>query len=94
MRQADFVSPAARLQDAMIQLEQAWLQTKEHWSDPVSRTVEDDYLVPLHNQVSLMLDAVHKVSGVMGQAERDCLHKRESGPALCGNCRISRDGYR
>lgn len=82
MRQADFVSPASRLQDAITRLEQAWLQTKEHWADPVSDTVEEEYLVPLHNQVTLMLDAVGKVSDVMGRAERDCSHKRESGPAL------------
>jgi hypothetical protein len=82
MRQADFVSPASRLEDAITRLEHAWLHTKEHWSDPVSQTVEEDYLVPLHNQVSLMLDAVNTISEVMGQAERECSHKRESGAAL------------
>ena len=82
MRHADFVTPASRLEDAITRLEQNWLQTKEHWSDPVSQTVEEDYLVPLHNQVSLMLDAVNKISDVMGRAERECSHKRESGPAL------------
>lgn len=82
MRQADFVSPAARLEDAITRLEHAWQSTKEHWADPVSQTVEEDYLVPLHNQVALMLDAVNKVSGVMGRAERECSHPRESGPAL------------
>ncbi len=82
MKHADFVSPAARLEDAMNRLEHAWQQTKEHWSDPVSRTIEEDYLVPLHNRVALMLDAVNKISEVMGRAERACSHKRESGPAL------------
>ena len=82
MRHADFVSPAARLHDALIRLEHAWQAAKEHWSDPVSETVEEDYLIPLHNQVSLMLDAVNKVSDVMGRAERECSHSRESGPAL------------
>ncbi len=82
MRQADFISPAARLEDALTRLEQAWQQTKEHWTDPVSQTVEEDYLVPLHNQVSMMLDAVNKISEVMGNAERECSHKREHGPAL------------
>lgn len=82
MRQADFVSPAARLEDAITRLEHAWQNTKEHWSDPVSQTVEEEYLIPLHNQVTLMLDAISKVSGVMGQAERACSHQRESGPNL------------
>lgn len=82
MRRADFISPAARLQDALTRLEHAWQQTREDWSDPVSETVEEDYLVPLHNQVSMMLDAVNKISEVMGRAERECSHSRESTPGL------------
>ena len=82
MRHADFISPAARLQDALARLEHAWQQTREHWSDSVSETVEEDYLVPLHNQVVLTLDAVNRISEVMGNAERSCSHRRESGPAL------------
>jgi len=82
MRNADFVSPAARLEDALKHLEHAWQNTKEHWSDSVSQKVEDEYLVPLHNQVVLMRDAVGRLSDVMGHAERECLHQRESGPTL------------
>ncbi|MCH2212414.1 MAG: hypothetical protein MK110_14005 [Fuerstiella sp.] len=82
MRKADFISPAARLADALTRLEHTWQQTKEHWSDPVSQTVEEDYLIPIHNQVSLMLDAVHKMSEVTGRAERDCSHRRESDTSL------------
>lgn len=82
MRQADFVSPAARLEDAMTRLEHVWQQTKEHWSDPVSQTVEEDYLLPIRSQISLMLDAVNKVSEVMSRAERECSHQRESDGGL------------
>ncbi|MCH2202681.1 MAG: hypothetical protein MK102_11975 [Fuerstiella sp.] len=82
MQNADFISPASRLTDALTRLELTWQQTKEHWSDPVSQTVEENYLVPIHNQVSLMLNAVNQISEVMGQAERECSHKRESDAAL------------
>ena len=82
MKHADFVSPAARLEDAMNQLEQVWQQTKEQWSDPVSRAIEEDYLVSFHNRVVLVLDAVNKTAGVMRQAEQACLHKRESDSLL------------
>ncbi|MEZ6130159.1 MAG: hypothetical protein R3C59_15850 [Planctomycetaceae bacterium] len=82
MRNADFLSPAARLADALKQLEQAWMETRDEWSDSVSRTVEDDYLVPLHGQVQAMLDTVEKLSGVMAKAERACMHPREAGPIL------------
>ncbi|MDG1893810.1 MAG: hypothetical protein P8J37_02770 [Fuerstiella sp.] len=82
MKNADFMSPAARLDDALRTLEKAWMDTKEEWADPVSQRVEDDYLVPLHGQVRAMLDTVEKLSGVMSKAERACLHQREHGPIL------------
>jgi len=82
MKHADFISPAARLEDATMRLEQAWLETKEHWSDSISQSVEDDFLVPLHGEIRTMLDCVSKLALVMGRAERECQHKRESGPAL------------
>ena len=82
MRNADFISPAARLADALKQLEQVWMETKEDWADPVSQRVEDDYLIPLHGQVRSMLDTVEKLSGVLSNAERACMHSRETGPTL------------
>lgn len=82
MRNADFISPAARLADSMKQLEIVWMETKEDWSDAVSQKVEDEYLVPLHGQVRAMLDTVEKLSGVMTKAERACMHPREYGPIL------------
>ncbi len=77
MRRADFLSSAARLEDAMKRLEQQWMDTREEWNDPVSRRVEDEFLVPLHGQVQVMLDTVNKLSGVMAKAERECAHPRE-----------------
>ena len=77
MKRVDFVSPAARLEDALKQLEASWMATKEFWHDPISQKVEDEFLVPLHGQVRSMLDAVNKMSLVMRKAEQECLHPRE-----------------
>ncbi len=77
MKNADFLSPAARLEDALKQLEHAWTETTEEWSDPVSRRVEDVYLMPLKSQIRAMMDTVEKLSGVMARAERECSHPRE-----------------
>ena len=77
MKRVDFVSPAARLEDALKQLEASWMATKESWHDPISQKVEDEFLVPLHGQVRSMLDAVNKMSLVMRKAEQECLHPRE-----------------
>jgi hypothetical protein len=82
MKRIDFVSPAARLEDALRQLEFAWQQTREHWDDPISRKVEDEYLMPIHGQVRSMLDAIGRLSGTMKHAEQECLHPRERHQAL------------
>jgi hypothetical protein len=77
MKRSDFISPAARLDDALRQLEFAWQATNEHWSDSVSQKVEDEYLVPLHATIRTMLDAVTKLSSVVKTAESECSHPRE-----------------
>ena len=82
MKRVDFISPAARLEDALKQLEATWMATKDSWNDPISQKVEDDFLVPLHGQVRSMLDAVHKMALVMRKAEQDCLHPRERNISL------------
>ena len=65
MKRVDFISPAARLEDALKQLEASWMATKESWNDPISQKVEDDFLVPLHGQVRSMLDAVHNLESCL-----------------------------
>jgi hypothetical protein len=82
MKRVDFVSPGARLEDALRQLEVAWNATREYWHDPVSQRVEDEYLVPLHGQVRSMLDAIGKMSITMRKAEQECLHPRERAQSL------------
>ena len=82
MKRVDFISPAARLEDALRQLEAAWMATREHWSDSISQKVEDEYLVPVHGQVRTMLDAVSKMSLKMRKAEQECLHPRERNVSL------------
>ncbi len=82
MKRVDFISPAARLEDALKQLESAWIATREHWNDSISQKVEDEYLLPVHGQVRTMMDAVSKLSLKMRKAEQDCLHPRERNVTL------------
>ncbi|MFN9718480.1 MAG: hypothetical protein ACK58L_07295 [Planctomycetota bacterium] len=82
MKRVDFISPAARLEDALKQLQMSWRETREHWNDPISQKVEDEYLVPLQGQIRSMLDAVGKMSLLMRKAEQDCLHPRERHVSL------------
>ncbi len=82
MKRVDFISPAARLEDALKQLEAAWMATREHWNDPISQKVEDEYLLSIHGQVRTMLDAVSKMSLKMRKAEQECLHPRERNVSI------------
>ncbi len=77
MKRSDFASPAARLDDALKQLEKSWLATKENWNDPVSERVEEEFLVPLHSHVRCVLDAASKLAQVVRTAEHECSHPRE-----------------
>lgn len=77
MKHADFVSPAARLEDALKQLQHCWLATKESWNDPVSERVEEEFLIPLQSQIRCMLDTANKLSQVVRTAEHECCHPRE-----------------
>lgn len=82
MKRSDFQSPAARLEDALQQLERVWLETKEFWNDPVSQRVEDEFLNPLHGQVRCLLDATTAISQVVRKAEHECAHPRERRASL------------
>jgi hypothetical protein len=82
MKRVDFISAAARLEDALKELEAAWMETREQWNDSISQKVEDEYLLPLHGQVRTMLDAISKMSVKMRIAEQDCLHPRERNVTL------------
>lgn len=82
MKRVDFISPAARLEDALKQLEAAWIETREQWDDSISQKVEDEFLLPVHAQVRTMMDAVSKMSVRMRKAEQDCLHPRERNVTL------------
>ena len=77
VKRVDFISPAARLEDALKQLEAAWMETREHWDDSISQKVQDEFLMPVHGQIRTMMDAVSKMSLKMRKAEQDCLHPRE-----------------
>lgn len=77
MSQFDFRSPAGRLRDALLKLEQRWRITQEDWNDSVSSRVEEEYLLPLHSEVQAMLDTASRLAEVMQKAERACRHPKE-----------------
>ncbi len=68
----DLVTGAAKLADAMKNLQMRWEGTKEQWQDAACRRFEEVHLAPLEPQVHLTLDAVTRLADVLERAQREC----------------------
>jgi len=77
VKRIDFVSPGARLEEALQQLEASWQVARRDWSDQVSQRVEDEYLLKIRAQVRLLLDGIGRTATVLRKAEQECRHPRE-----------------
>ena len=72
MRIADFTTPLARLQDALEQLDIAWMHTREQWSDAVSDRIEEESMQRIRAHVRSAHEAASKLSSVANRAQRAC----------------------
>lgn len=72
MRQTDLHTDAARLRDALKDLQIAWNDVGEHWNDRVSEKFREDHLDPLGPVLKQSLDAVSRMSQLTDQIRRDC----------------------
>ena len=77
MKRLDMTSPGARLDDALARLEHTWLETRQHWNDPVADRVEEEYLGSIRARVRTLLDAIAKSQSLLRKAEYECQHPRE-----------------
>ncbi len=84
MKRADFISPAAGLEDALRKLEQSWVEAKQQWNDPVSHRVDEEFMRPLRSQIRGLLDASTKLAGVIRTAEEECRHPNEQRFSVSG----------
>jgi hypothetical protein len=62
---------------AAEKLEEAWEVARQNWDDVVSRTMEDEQLRPLLEQLRSTLDAVGRISATLTTACRECEDQRE-----------------
>ena len=58
------------LDTALRSLRQQWESTQEVWNDPVSRSFEQEYIVPLESQVQATQRAMERLAQVIAQARR------------------------
>jgi hypothetical protein len=68
----DLVTGAAKLSDAIKNLQMHWEETKEQWQDAACRRFEEEHLAPLEPQVHLTLDAIARLADVLERAQREC----------------------
>lgn len=77
MRLVDLRTPAANLTEAYEQLELAWGNLKDVWSDSAMQAFEDNYMSQIRPRVRMTLDAVGRLSAVLDEAQRQCEPRRE-----------------
>ena len=72
MRKCDLNTGAARIRHALEQVETVWNQASDEWNDAVSHRFREHHLDPLVPRLKLALDAISRMSLLMGEVERDC----------------------
>jgi len=68
----DVHTGAARLIDALEQLQVCWEQTTQSWNDEARHHFEEEHLEPIAPAIRQTLDAVNRLGDVLARAERDC----------------------
>ena len=77
MRVVDLRSPCVNLTEAYDQLEMAWNNLKDTWSDSAMQAFEDNYMVHIRPRVGMTREAAGRLASVYDEAQRACEHKRE-----------------
>ena len=72
MRRCDLDTGAGRIRHALEHLETVWSEISGEWNDAVSRRFREQHLDPAIPRVKLALDAITRMSTLMGEVERDC----------------------
>jgi hypothetical protein len=63
---------AGQLAKALKELRLAWSETQSSWDDPISRSFEERYLVPLDPDAKKAMEAMGAMAVLLEQARRDC----------------------
>jgi hypothetical protein len=72
MHVGNLQAAASRLKDALDQLQLAWQRTREEWRDENSRSLEEERLQPLAEEVKGALPAIDLMSQTLQRAVREC----------------------
>lgn len=75
MRICDLHTGLIRLSRASKDLREQWRETCDYWNDQNRDEFDRQHIQPLGPQVTMLSAAVHRLSDVFAQAERDLLDK-------------------
>jgi hypothetical protein len=72
MRIANLGTGAAKLTEAMKDLEAAWGEATAQWNDQAMRNFEKDHLEEIGPSVGAALDAIKRLDEVLARGQREC----------------------
>jgi hypothetical protein len=72
MRQWDLTTPAARLKQALKDLQVARDEVSDYWKDETSREFQEKYLDPLTPRIRRSMNSMVDLAAVLAKAEREC----------------------
>jgi uncharacterized protein YukE len=72
MRTWDLNAGAAKLELALKVFMASNYDVAEHWSDDTNRAFQATYVRPLDPAMRSLLEALHRLSEVLANAEREC----------------------
>jgi hypothetical protein len=72
IRGCDPVTIAAKMELAMESFQNVRSQVAQQWDDPMHRTVEEQFLVPLDAKYRRAMDVIQHLAETLRKAEREC----------------------
>lgn len=72
MASGSLIDGAGQIQSAADRLSEIWTITVSQWDDSVRRSIEEEHMEPLFQQVRLTLDAIARLNGILTTACREC----------------------
>ena len=77
MKVMDLNTGLARLTKAFMDLKVRWVETKDVWTDDVSRDFEKTQLQPILPHLQLLTAAAQRLQEAVTKAEKECEDKPE-----------------
>ncbi len=72
MQIADLSVGSAKLYESIKNLQEAWGETSEYWTDDNARHFLENHLEPISPRVKAAQDAINRLAEVLARAQREC----------------------